>query len=212
MQWCQRPREELIELAYCSLPCSKMRTRSVAIVATSLVASISAPAQDLAAERAVAGAAVVLKLALGMKASRLTILTADRATWDEGEAQPSFTVERTGTCAFELKPPGSPGLRIDFARLSVPIQHTCGTQACSVRLSGVARAVCELPSAEGGQCRGFLQLGPFATPGRARAAKQHRAGASADELRAYQQTVGAKSRSRVSSRCLPREGEDRNLL
>jgi hypothetical protein len=72
-----------------------------------------------------------------------------------------MVVERTGACAFEMRPSGSPGLRIDFNRLSVPLQHACGRHACSVRLSGVERAICLTSATERDQCRGFLQLGPL---------------------------------------------------
>jgi hypothetical protein len=131
------------------------------VLAASLAASTGASAQEGAAERAVASASVVLKLALGVEASRLIVLTADRATWGRGEGQPAMVVERTGACAFEMRPSGSPGLRIDFNRLSVPVQHACGTHACSVRFSGVERAICLTSATARDQCRGFLQIGPL---------------------------------------------------
>jgi hypothetical protein len=117
-------------------------------------------AQEFAAEPAIATAAVVLKLALPTKASRLTIHSADRATW--GEDGDEAVVERKGPCAFEIMSVREAGLRIDFNRLSIPVQHACGAQSCSVRLSGIERAVCVTSPGQKEQCRGFLQLGPLA--------------------------------------------------
>src|SRR4051812_26879677 len=97
-------------------------------IIASLVLSARSSAQELAPEPAIARAAVVLKLALGINPSRLTILSADRATW--GEEGDGMVVERKGPCAFEMSVGGS-RLRIDFNRLSIPVQHACGTQSCS---------------------------------------------------------------------------------
>ena|SRR5215208_4259281 len=132
----------------------------IACIVASLLLSFGSSAQEFAAEPAIASAAVILKLALPTHASRLTILSADRATWREGEAEIAV-VERKGRCAFEIKPSGASGLRIDFNRLSVPIQHACGRETCGVRLSGIERAVCVTFTAETEQCRGFVQLGPL---------------------------------------------------
>jgi hypothetical protein len=132
---------------------------AVCIIA-SLVLSSHSLAQEFAAEPAIARAAVVLKLAFGINASHLTILSADRATW--GEDGDAMVVERQGPCAFEIMSVGGAGLRIDFNRLSIPVQHACGTQSCSVRLNGIERAVCVTSPGQKEQCRGFLQLGPLA--------------------------------------------------
>jgi len=133
----------------------------IACIVASLLLSFGSSAQDFAAEPAIASAAVILKLALPTQASRLTILSTDRATWREGEAEMAV-VERKGPCAFEIKPSGASGLRIDFNRLSIPVQHACGTQSCSVRLNGIERAVCVTSPGQKEQCRGFLQLRPLA--------------------------------------------------
>lgn len=128
-------------------------------IIASLVLSARSSAQELAPEPAIARAAVVLKLALEINPSRLTILSADRATW--GEEGDGMVVERKGPCAFEMSVGGS-RLRIDFNRLSIPVQHACGTQSCSVRLNGIERAVCVTSPGQKEQCRGFLQLRPLA--------------------------------------------------
>jgi hypothetical protein len=54
----------------------------LARIVASLVLSFGSSAQEFAAEPAIASAAVVLKLALPTHASRLTILSADRAAVD----------------------------------------------------------------------------------------------------------------------------------
>jgi hypothetical protein len=118
---------------------ASMRSCYLAVcIIASLVLSSRSSAQEFAAEPAIARAAVVLKLAFGINASHLTILSADRATW--GEDGDAMVVERQGPCAFEISVGGA-GLRIDFNRLSIPVQHACGAQSCSVRLNVIGRAV-----------------------------------------------------------------------
>jgi hypothetical protein len=133
--------------------------RRILCILACLGPSIGALAQEFASEHAIGSAATALKLALPIKASRLSILSADRAIWEDGDAN-TAVVERSGPCVFGIKPASGPGLRIDFSRLSVPVQHACGTEACTVRLSGIERAVC-VTSAAPDQCKGFLQLGPL---------------------------------------------------
>src|SRR3954454_18188140 len=66
----------------------------IACIVASLVLSFDSSAQEFAAEPAIASAAVILKLALPTQASRLTILSADRATWREGEAEMAVVERR----------------------------------------------------------------------------------------------------------------------
>jgi hypothetical protein len=81
------------ELIRYSASIRSMYYLAVCIIA-SLVLSAHSSAQEFAAEPAIARAAVVLKLAFGIKASHLTILSADRATW--GEDGDAMVVERQG--------------------------------------------------------------------------------------------------------------------
>lgn len=115
----------------------------------------------VAEEPVIVDAAAALKVVQSIHASRLAVTSPDRATWSEDGAEASAVVERIGACAFEIKPIRSSGLRIDFKRISVPLQHSCGTRTCTVRLSGVEWAICVTAEGAKDACRGFVQVGPI---------------------------------------------------
>src|SRR3954463_14702113 len=111
----------------------------VAWAIPALFVCFSPCAQEVSPTELIEHAAVVLKIALPLPASTLAVVSPDNASWTASEGVRAGIVEREGPCAFTIKKAdGSAGLLIDFKRLSVPIQHSCGANSCWVRLGGIA--------------------------------------------------------------------------
>jgi hypothetical protein len=138
----------------------RSRAPRLAVVVLCSGWALSGASVQEAPAAAILDAAYVLKVAASVQVEKVTILSPNRAAFTEVGGRTS-AIERTGRCAFELKAENASGLRIDFNRVSAPVQHACGRSSCTIRLSGAGGAVCVTSPPAEDQCRGFLSIGPL---------------------------------------------------